>query len=119
MHEKPGDPGGEACGCRSIDTEEFERTISEVTGRDVTRILDVYLREPTLPVLEVAPTSDGLELRWSVADGGVFELPIDVSVDGVPERVPMTGGAGRIAVPPDARVEIDPDAWILMEWANR
>jgi len=114
MHDRPADPGGEACGCRSIDTGELVDTIREVAGTDVTRILAVYLRESALPELEVSPSAAGLELRWSTEGNEPFDLPVEVRVDGYVQRIPMTGGVGTLEVPEGAAVEIDPEAWILM-----
>ena len=40
-------------------------------------------------------------------------MPVEVQVDGRVERVAMTGGLGRLAVPPGAHVVLDPHARIL------
>ncbi|MFV1986242.1 MAG: M1 family metallopeptidase [Gemmatimonadota bacterium] len=113
MQEGPADPGGEACGCRLIDTEEFRRTVEEVTGTDVGRLLDVYLRSAALPELTVTRVDDRLDLRWTAPDGGPFELPVEVRVNDSVERIAMPGGVGSLPLRVDDEVDVDPERWIL------
>jgi len=114
MHDRPADPGGEACGCRAVDTDEFRRTIVDVTGRDLSRLFDVYLRGTAVPRLEVDRSRGELILRWVAADGEPFELPLEVRVGSSVHVVEMSGGRGRMAMTDDAEVQIDPAGWILM-----
>jgi len=101
------------CGCRFVTTEDFRRTAEEVSGRDLERFFEVYLRVAELPELISVRDGNTLSLRWRVPDGGNFALPVDVSVDGVVRRVSLDAGPVRLSVPETAVIEIDPLGWLL------
>ena len=64
---------------RNILTEELVAFVNERLGRDVTPLLDQYLRRIDLPVLELAfSEADGtVAYRWK-ADERAFAMPIKV-----------------------------------------
>ena len=43
----------------------------------------------------------------------LFQMPVEVEIDGERHVVPMAGGRGRIAAPESAHVLIDPDNKVL------
>ena len=99
---------------RFATTDDFQRTLERETGRDLSALFDLYLYQPTLPRLAVEREGGRLSLRWRTPEGYPLELPVEVAVDGAVRRVPMRGGQGDIAIPPEAEVVVDPQDWILM-----
>jgi aminopeptidase N len=98
---------------RFATTDDFQRILEHETGRDFSRLFDLYLRQPALPRL-VAERQDGrLDLRWETPEGYPLELPVEVAVDGTRHRVSMRGGQGALRLPAGAEVDIDPEDWIL------
>jgi aminopeptidase N len=79
----------------------------------MTWFFDVYLYEAALP--ELLQTQDGgkLTLRWKTPKGKPFPLPVEVSIDGAVQLVPMTGGTATIDVPAGAHVVVDPASRVL------
>ncbi|MBB4153141.1 aminopeptidase N [Sphingomonas jinjuensis] len=94
-------------------SEEYQRIVRDVTGRDYDWFFDVYLRQAALPDLVETRNGDTLSLAWKAPGGGPFPMPVEVSIDGKTQRLPMTGGSATLSVPPNAHVVIDPDARIL------
>jgi aminopeptidase N len=98
---------------RFATTDDFQRTVEHETGRDVGALFRLYLAQPALPRLVTERRDGRLDLRWETPAGYPLELPVEVAVDGEVRRVRMRGGRGALAVPPDAKVVVDPDDWIL------
>jgi len=92
---------------------EYERFVQQVTGKDYRWFFDVYLRQAALPELVERRSGDTLTLSWSVPGGGRFPMPVEVSVGGRTQRLPMTDGRGTIALPAHAHYVVDPNAKIL------
>jgi aminopeptidase N len=94
-------------------TREFEMLVARVTGRDHGWFFDAYVRQAPLPELIERRANGTLFLEWRVPGGGGFPMPVEVQVSERIERIAMTDGRGRIAVPDDAHVVIDPHARVL------
>ena len=94
-------------------SEEYERIVRRVTGRNYDWFFDVYLRQAALPDLIETRTATRLSLRWEAPGGRVFPMPVDVAVGGRVTHLRMTGGFGSLALPHGAHVVIDPDAKLL------
>ncbi|GGO93740.1 M1 family metallopeptidase [Stakelama pacifica] len=94
-------------------TDEFIRTVNDVTGKDYGWFFQVYLKQAALPRLEQERSADRLSLHWDVPGNGPFPLPVEVQIGDRIETLPMTGGKGSIAIPEGAHVIIDPYARIL------
>jgi len=100
---------------RFATTDDFLRIAEEASGQELGWLFEVYLRQPVLPRL-VAERADGaVRLRWEVAGGLPFPMPVEVEVNGERRRVEMPGGRAELRVPAAARVMVDPDAWVLRE----
>ena len=98
---------------RFASSDEYERIVRRVTGRNYNWFFDVYLRQAALPELIETRTATHLSLRWEAPGGRVFPMPVEVSVDGRVTRLRMAGGVGSLALPRSAHVVIDPDAKLL------
>lgn len=94
-------------------TREYQRIVSEVTGRDYGWFFDVYLRQAALPELLEQRADDGLALRWKTPSNLPFPLPVEIGVDGKIVRLAMRDGKGSLSVARQAHVVIDPHSRIL------
>ena len=106
---------------RFVSTADVQAAFSRAAGRDLGGVFEVYLRQPALPRLRVERRPEALALAWEVpaaAGDAVFDVPVEVVVDGQPRRVAMPGGRGRLAVPAGAAVEVDPRGRILFDLAE-
>lgn len=100
--------------CRHVTTENFFSLVEDQTGRDLDGVADTYLYQSELPQLDTTRTDTTLELSWMQTSED-FGVPVPVEVNGTMHRVSMEEGNGRIEVPEDADVEIDPQGWVLRE----
>lgn len=94
-------------------TPEYIGIVRQVTGEDLQWFFDVYLYAAELPDLIEERAGDRLTLRWKAPGDRPFPLPLDVSIDGKVQKVPMPGGTATLTVPAAAHVVLDPDAHIL------
>jgi len=100
---------------RFSSTNEYVGIVNQVTGKDYGWFFDVYLRQAALPVLSDTREGNRLTLRWKAPGGKPFPLPVEVSVDGVVQLVPMTGGTATLEVPAGAHVVVDPASRVLKQ----
>ncbi|MBB4155599.1 aminopeptidase N [Sphingomonas jinjuensis] len=96
-------------------TPEFIAYVKQVTGKDYGWFFDVYLYQAALPKLIEKRSDDKLTLRWDAPGDKPFPLPVEVQVDDVVHKLPMTGGTASLDVPAGAHVVIDPMSRILMQ----
>jgi aminopeptidase N len=94
-------------------TRDLEAAVRQVTGKDHRWFFDAYLRQAALPELVESRDATGLALRWRTAGNTPFPMPIEVQIDGRVRQLAMTNGTGRLAVPANAHVVIDPWAKVL------
>lgn len=101
---------------RFLTTADVEDVFARASGLDLATFWEVYLRQPFLPSLTVEPDARGATVRWELPGGldrSRFEIPVEVSVGGVRQRVEMPGGVGRVEVPYGAELVVDPDGRLL------
>lgn len=104
---------------RFASTPDFLAIVNEVTGQDLGWFFNGYLYQAALPDLVSRQQGDRLMLEWVVGDGSPFPMPIEVSVDGRVQTVPMTGGRGEVrGVGPHSHVLIDPQNKVLRRLDN-
>jgi aminopeptidase N len=106
---------GDARAFRLVTTEDFERTVQAVTGRDLRWFFDVYLREKELPKLVRREAGDKLVLEWTVPGKRPFPMPIEIDVDGKIERFDMPDGRLELDAKRYGRGRLDPNFWVLKE----
>jgi aminopeptidase N len=99
-------------------TDDFLRIAERESGKDLKWFFDVYLRQPALPKLRVETKPNQLVLRWETPNNMPFPLPVEVRIAGETRRVEMANNTGSIPLPQDARYEIDPNGWLLMQYLN-
>ncbi len=66
-------------GLKTTTTEEIVTYINKVTGKDLTKIYDQYLRYAQIPVLEYKQEGNEVSYRWQ-ADVTDFNMPIRIKV---------------------------------------
>ncbi len=106
---------------RWVSTDDVLTAFSRAARRDLSGVFEVYLRQPEPPSLRTDRDGGTVTLTWVVpeaAAGAVFDVPVEVSVGGVAQRVAMAGGTGQVQVPAGATVEVDPNGRILFEPAE-
>ncbi|HVE59076.1 MAG TPA: M1 family metallopeptidase [Pyrinomonadaceae bacterium] len=99
-------------------TDDFLRIAERESGKDLNWFFEVYLRQPALPKLHVETKPNLLVLRWETPNNMPFPLPVEVKIAGETRRVEMANNTGSIPLPQDARYEIDPNGWLLMQYLN-
>lgn len=94
-------------------TDDFLKIAEKESGKNLKWFFEVYLRQPKLPKLISEAKENQLNLRWETPNDLSFAMPFEVKIGGETKKVEMKNGAGKIALPQDAKVEIDPNGWIL------
>jgi len=98
---------------RFSDTAEIRAIAEEEAGQDLSWLFEVYLHRAALPELVVTQSPRELALEWKAPDGLPFPMPLPVVVNGTTRRVELPGGRAELALPAGAKVEIDPEGWVL------
>jgi len=95
-------------------SDDYERIVEQVTGRDWKWFFDTYLRQGPLPRLTATLDGSMLHLAWQTEAKEPFAMPVDVEVDGKLVTLPMKRGKGSLRLPsPRAHVVLDPNARVL------
>lgn len=106
---------GDGSACRFATTADFIAHTNRIAGRDLTWLLNLYLRQPALPELLSTYQDGALTLRWKTPDGYPFPMPVEVEVNGASERVPMPDGQAVLRGERYRGAKLDPDQWILKQ----
>lgn len=101
---------------RFATTDDLMHLAEELTGMELDWLFEVYLRQPSLPILNAARTPGNVTLEWSVPEGYDFPMPIDVKINGDLYSLIPENGRISFEVSDSAQVEIDPNHWILKEF---
>ncbi len=64
---------------KCIDTRDIENYFSTISGKDLSRIFDQYLRSTRIPVLEYKIQGDVLKYRWNNCVAA-FNMPVKLEV---------------------------------------
>jgi len=94
------------------DTDEFLRIAERESGKKLGWFFEQYLRNASLPKLNVKEVGGFLELSWDHIPGIDFPMPIDIEIDGARKRVEV-GRSVRIPLKAGAKYSVDPDGWVL------
>jgi aminopeptidase N len=98
---------------RFASTQDFVKTVNQVTGKDYGWFFDAYLYEAMPPELVETREGGDLILRWKTPNDRPFPMPVEVKVGGQILSLPMANGAGRLALGDATPVIIDPASKIL------
>ncbi|GGZ13804.1 M1 family metallopeptidase [Shewanella fodinae] len=99
---------------RYSSTQEFIEIVNRISGQDMHWFFDNYLYQAQLPKLAVNRNGELLQLRW-LQTKSVFPMPVEVMVDGELHTVDMPAGQGSLNVGAAARVQVDPQQYILKD----
>ncbi|HCA57176.1 MAG TPA: peptidase M1 [Blastocatellia bacterium] len=103
---------------RLVDTEDFRRIAEAESKMKLDWFFEVYLRQPKLPKLRSTKLDlrdenrQSMLLEWQTPNSMPFPMPVEVIVNGKPQRVEMKNGKGSITYTGEAPT-IDPKGWIL------
>lgn len=97
---------------RFVNTDDFKTIAEEESGMDLDWFFEVYLRQPALPRLSMIQTGDRIDFKWNVPNDLPFPMPIEISVDGRIEKLPMKDGTATTYTKGVTPV-IDPNGWVL------
>jgi aminopeptidase N len=98
---------------RLVDTAEFERLVTEVSGMELGWFFDVYLRQHNLPELHAKHSRGKLRLRWKAPQRMPFPMPVEVQVGGKMLILVMDRGRAQLRYNSGNQPVIDPAGWIL------
>jgi aminopeptidase N len=98
---------------RYATTSDFIAIVRRASGRDLDWFFQAYMYQAALPELVARRHADTLDLAWKTAAGTPFPMPLDARVGTRIVTLPMAGGHGSIALPPDATYTLDPHSKIL------
>jgi aminopeptidase N len=96
-------------------TDDFLRIAERESGKDLDWFFELYIRQPALPKLKVETKPNQLVLRWETPNNMPFPMPVEVKIAGQTKRVEMANNTGTVPLPQDAKYEIDPNGWLLMQ----
>ncbi len=104
---------------RLVDTEDFRRIAEAESKMKLDWFFEVYLRQPKLPKLVVSKGRSSFAnqpsrsvLRWETPNNMPFPMPVEVMVNGKPQRVEMKNGEGVVTYTGEAPT-LDPKGWVL------
>ncbi len=98
---------------RYRSTDDFIRIMSAVADEDLSWLVDTYLREAGSPELVIDRSGDRLSLHWEAPGSRPFPLPVEISINGVLQRVEVTRDETEVVVKANSRLVIDPSSRIL------
>lgn len=97
---------------RFVNTDDFLTIAEQESGMDLGWFFEIYLRQPALPRLSMKYTGDRVDLKWNTPNNMPFPMPVEISIDGNRQKVPMKDGTGVIYTK-GGKVVVDPDGLVL------
>lgn len=108
--------------CRFVTTEELIEQAEEISGKKLSWLFDVYLKNVKIPKLKAVliekDYENELNLEWITPDGSTFEMPVEVLVGDNLKRLNMKNGKGKVTFADMIIPKIDPDNWITKNETN-
>lgn len=101
--------------CRFATTDEFLAICERESGRELDWFFEVYLRQASLPRLDVVAMKNVVHLSWSVEGDLPFGMPVEVKIGDELRRIEVGPEGASFTVPLDVEYEIDPHVWILKQ----
>ncbi len=97
---------------RFTDTQEFIRTVENLTGQKLDWFFTTYLRYSDLPILEKRWDHDSLILSWSTPSNDEFPMPVEVC-DGKHCTTVIPDGKTPLTIQYSDKLVIDPNNKVL------
>jgi len=98
---------------RFVTTSDVLYLAESISGLDLDWFFDVYLRQPSLPVLVSTLESDSLRIHWQVEGGISFPMPVEVKTGEKIQRVEIPVEGVTLKIEAGVKPEIDPYNRIL------
>jgi aminopeptidase N len=98
---------------RYASTQDYIEIVNKTTGKDFDWLFKAYVYQKNLPELVKTRNGNQVDFSWKLAEGVVFDMPLEVSVDGKLTTLNMTNGQGSLMAEPNAVVIVDPQSKIL------
>lgn len=100
-----------------MNTDDFLTIAEQDSGMQLDWFFELYLRQPKLPKLVAAVPADctnncSMLLRWETPNNISFPMPVDVVINGKPQRIEMKDGKATVTYT-GAPPAIDPKGWVL------
>jgi aminopeptidase N len=104
---------------QTVTSRQIEEYIARQAGRDLTAFFNQYLRDVRIPRLEYSLKSNRLQYRWANVVAG-FNMPVRVYLNKQEQWLePTTAWQEFKALPPKAKLTLDPDFYVGMEQVRR
>lgn len=97
---------------RLVNTDDFLNIAEQESKMDLDWFFELYLRQPKLPKLITETSGNTMTLRWEIPNNLPFPMPVDVEINGRPQRVEMKDGKGSVNFTGPAPI-VDPKGWVL------
>ena len=102
---------------RLVNTDDFLTIAEQDSGMQLDWFFELYLRQPKLPKLVAVVPADctnncSMLLRWETPNNISFPMPVDVVINGKPQRIEMKDGKATVTYT-GAPPAIDPKGWVL------
>ncbi len=99
---------------KTVDSKEIEAYMSRVSGKDLSKIVDQYLRTTQIPELEYRLNGQELNYRWTNVVKG-FNMPLQLMGKPGAWLYPETGWK-KITLPPGTSIEqYNPNFYITLK----
>jgi aminopeptidase N len=100
------------------NTEDFIKIANEEAGRDMAWLFDTYLKQATLPVLNIERVDEGLKLTWENVNSGKFPMSVPVMINDNLRRIEMPEGRGLVKLGKDDTYQVDPHMSVLRDFGT-
>ncbi|GAA5135363.1 M1 family metallopeptidase [Thalassotalea piscium] len=97
---------------KTVTTEQVETYISKLSGKDLSKIFDQYLRDFRIPMLEYVVIDQKMRVRWGNAIEG-FNMPVRIYINGKAKWItPTTQWVNLKLSATNAAISVDPNFYI-------
>ena len=100
--------------CRLVTTDDMKDIAEKVSSRNLTPFFDVFFREASYPYLEIEYLQTEAKFTWITENNVLLDVDVPVMINDSLQTVDMRDGHGRISLPLNAEMKIDPEQRILM-----
>ena len=100
--------------CRLVTTDDMKNIAEKVSSRDLNPFFNVFFREASYPYLEIEYLKTEAKFTWITEYNVLLDVDVPVMINDSLRTVDMRDGRGRISLPLNAEMKIDPEQRILM-----
>ncbi len=104
--------------CRFATTDDFLQLVNRLSGQHLEWFFEAYLRQPGIPLLQVAWQGEQLILQWQALGEGAFPMPLELVMNGKIRKLAFRDNRARLTVAVGDTLAIDPNHRVLFEFAG-